>query len=96
MRVFRRLQTFVPLPIVRPWRVMMMIFAFGRAGFGIGAARELESTAPVEGAVGGPASTGRFSRLFDGLAVTPPAWVTPGREGAALTSGGAVLRRPQC
>ena len=84
------------LPIVMPWRVMTTISAFGPAGSEIGAARGSAEAAPVLGATVRPASTGRFSRLFDGLAAILPAWVTPGREVAGLTSEDAALRRPRC
>jgi hypothetical protein len=79
----------VPLPIVMPWRVMTTISAFGPAGFGIGAARGSAEAASVLGATVRPASTGRFSRLFDGLAAIPPAWVNAGKGGGRFNERGA-------
>lgn len=72
MRVFWRLQAFVSLPIVMPWRVMTTISVSGPAGSGIAAVRGSVDAASVAGAAARAASTGRFSTLFDELAAILP------------------------
>lgn len=96
MCVFGRLNAFASLPILMPWHVMTTISVSGPAGSGIAMARGLASAAMVAGAAAGPASTGRFSRLFDGLAAVPPGWGRPEREAAGLMNEGVVLPWLRC
>ena len=72
MREFWRLQAFVSLPIVMPWRVMTTISVSGPAGSGIAAGRGPGDAAAAPAAAARAASTGRRRTLIDELAAILP------------------------
>jgi type IV secretory pathway VirD2 relaxase len=71
-----------------PWRAMTTISVSSPAGSGIAVAHGLASAASGARADAHPASTGRFIRLFDGLAAIPPGSARPGKGGGRYNQRG--------